>query len=155
MPPHRGRGGSPQPLSFGGAGNESFLPSAPGPAGFCRHPLLLALALWAGVHIVPNGELATLVLFLPLAAFSIYGMRLVDRRRRVALGQAQWQTLAVNTSLMPGAALLTGRWRPDWRNVPWWRLLLGLIAYAVILLIHPVVIGVPALPPGVFAQPDW
>lgn len=143
--------GTPNPLSFGGAGNERFLPSAPGPAGFCRHPLLLALALWAGAHVVPNGELATLLLFLPLAAFSLYGMRLVDCRRQAALGQAQWQTLAVNTSLVPGAALLTGRWRPGWHSVPWWRLLLGLMAYVAIVLLHPLVIGVPALPPGLFA----
>ncbi|QIB66554.1 NnrU family protein [Kineobactrum salinum] len=143
--------GTPNPLSFGGAGNERFLPSAPGAAGFCRHPLLLALALWAGAHVVPNGELATLLLFLPLAAFSIYGMRLVDSSRKAALGRAHWQALAVNTSLVPGAAMVTGRWRPAWGSVPWGRLLLGLIAYAAILLIHPVVIGVSALPMGLFA----
>tara|TARA_R110000823_G_scaffold144958_3_gene275050 strand:- start:2111 stop:2863 length:753 start_codon:yes stop_codon:yes gene_type:complete len=144
--------GTPNPLSFGGADNAAFVPSAPGPAGFCRHPLLLALALWAGAHLVPNGELATLLLFLPLAAFSLYGMRLVDRRRRAALGRTRWQALAENTSLVPGAAWMNGRWRPDWRRVPWVRLLLGLVAYVAILLLHPLVIGVSALPPGVFAQ---
>jgi uncharacterized membrane protein len=146
--------GTPNPLSFGGAGNERFLPSAPGSAGFCRHPLLLALALWAGSHVVPNGELATLLLFLPLAAFSLYGMRLLDRRRQAALGRVRWQVLAMNTSLVPGVTLVTGRWRPAWDRVPWRRLLLGLVAYGAILLIHPMVIGVPALPAGVFAAID-
>jgi len=139
---------APNPLSFGGARNAAFEPAAPGVAGFCRHPLLLALAFWAGAHIVPNGELATVLLFLPLAAFSLYGMRLIDRRRRAALGKAQWQAMAAGTSLLPGAALLAGRWRPNLRRVPWWRLLLGLAAYGLLLLAHPWVIGVPALPGG-------
>jgi len=103
---------APNPLSFGGARNEAFDPAAPGIVGFCRHPLLLALALWAGAHIVPNGELATLLLFLPLAAFSLCGMRLIDRRRREVLGEARWRSLAARSSLLPGGALLAGRWRP-------------------------------------------
>lgn len=137
---------APNPLSFGGAGDESFDPAAPGVAGFCRHPLLLALALWAGAHIVPNGELATLLLFLPLAAFSLYGMGLLDRRRRKVLGDARWHALAANTSRLPGAALLAGRWRPRWQRLPWARLLLGVAAYGLLLIAHPWVIGVPALP---------
>jgi len=137
---------APNPLSFGGARNNTFEPSTPGIVGLCRHPLLLALALWAGAHVVPNGELATLLLFLPLAAFSLYGMHLLDRRRQRALGDARWRELAAHTSLLPGAALLAGRWRPRWRRLPWRRLLLGVVAYALLLIAHPWIIGVPALP---------
>jgi uncharacterized membrane protein len=140
---------TPNPLSFGGAKNEDFNPSAPGAVGFCRHPLLLALALWAGAHVVPNGELATLLLFLPLFAFALFGMRLIDLRRQASLGNAQWRALAAQTSLLPGAALLLGHWRPTWRRAPWRRLLLGVTAYVLLLMAHPWVIGVPALPAGI------
>lgn len=139
---------TPNPLSFGGARNKHFDPAAPGVVGFCRHPLLLALTLWAGAHTIPNGELATLLLFLPLAIFSLYGMHLIDRRRKTALGDTQWQAMAARTALLPGGAMLTGRWQPDWRRAPWGHLLIGLSLYGVLLWAHPRVIGVPAMPAG-------
>jgi len=140
--------GAPNPLSFGGARNAGFDPAEPGVVGFCRHPLLLALALWAWAHVVPNGELATLLLFLPLGIFSMYGMLIIARRLKRALGEARWQQLAMRTSLLPAAALLAGRWQPNWRRVPWPRLLLGLLGYGLLVLGHSRVIGVPALPPS-------
>lgn len=38
----------PNPFSFGGARNDRFDPARPGLVRLTRHPLLLALALWAG-----------------------------------------------------------------------------------------------------------
>ena len=62
--------GRPNPFSFGGARNETFDPMHPGLVRWTRHPLLLALALWAAAHIVPNGDLAHAILFGAFAAFA-------------------------------------------------------------------------------------
>lgn len=57
-----------------------------------RHPLLAALALWAAAHVVPNGDLAHLILFGTFAAFAFLGGRLIDRRKRHEMGP-EWQRL--------------------------------------------------------------
>jgi uncharacterized membrane protein len=72
----------PNPFSFGGARNDRFDPDRPGIVALTRHPLLLALVLWAAVHVVPNGDLAHVILFGTFAAFALLGGRLVDRRKR-------------------------------------------------------------------------
>jgi uncharacterized membrane protein len=140
--------GAPNPLSIIGGSGERFRPEAPGVAGVQRHPLLLAFLLWALAHIPPNGELATVLFFAAMAAFSLIGMRALDRRRQRSLGAARWRELAGATSLLPGRALLSGRWRPDPRRLPLLRLAFGVALYAAFLLLHGPVIGVPALPPG-------
>ena len=140
--------GAPNPLSIIGGSGEGFRPTAPGVAGVQRHPLLLAFLLWALAHIPPNGELATVLFFAAMAVFSGIGMRAVDRKRQRSLGAERWHDLAAATSLVPGRALLAGRWRPDPRRLPLLRLGLGVALYAAFLLLHRPVIGVPALPPG-------
>lgn len=134
--------GAPSPLSFGGARNERFDPAHPGIAGIARHPLLLALALWAASHAVPNGDAAHVLLFGLFAAFAVLGMGIIDRRKRRLLGEARWRSLAAATSLWPFAALLDGRWRPDLRRFSPLRLAIASVLYAVLLALHAPVIGV-------------
>jgi uncharacterized membrane protein len=62
----------PNPFSFGGGSGE-FDPGHPGIVRWLRHPLLAALALWAGSHMVPNGDLAYVLLFGIFAGFSSWG----------------------------------------------------------------------------------
>ena len=84
--------GRPNPFSFGGARNERFDPSRPGIVRVTRHPLLLALALWAAAHVAPNGDLAHGVLFGTFAAFALLGGCLIDRRRQREMGTG-WHRL--------------------------------------------------------------
>lgn len=142
--------GAPNPLSFGGAHPERFDPDRPGIAGVARHPLLWALALWAAAHLVPNGDLAHALLFGSFAGFSLLGMVAIDRRLRRRLGNGPWRSLAARTSLVPLAALVSGRWRP--RGAPdAGRLWLGVALWLTLLTVHPPVIGVSALP----LAPAW
>jgi uncharacterized membrane protein len=128
----------PNPFSFGGAGNAMFDPARPGIVRLHRHPLLLALALWAAAHVVPNGDLAHLILFGTFACFSLLGMHLVDRRRQREMGD-RWQILhdtVIRTQLRPpsrigGDAL---------------RLFAGLLLFVVLIWLHPAIIGVSPLP---------
>lgn len=131
--------GAANPLSFGGR-RTGFDPDRPGIAGVTRHPLLLALALWAGGHMVPNGDLAHILMFGVLGGFALLGMWAIDRRQRRTLGDAAWREQTRATSLLPFSALISGRWKPRGRPSVW-RLLAGLLAYAVLTGLHPAVIG--------------
>lgn len=138
---------APNPLSFGGTATGAFDPDHPGIAGIARHPLLLALALWSLSHLAPNGDLAHALVFGPSAAFALAGMLIIDRRKKRQWGEAEWSRLSAKTSLVPFAALLSGRWRPDFRRLNGGaaiRLLASLILYLVMVAAHEPVIGVAA-----------
>lgn len=137
--------GAPNPLSFGGAHPERFEPDRPGVAGIARHPILWAMALWAGAHLVPNGDLAHLVLFGGSLAFALAGMRAHDARMRRRLGAAEWRRLARLASTVPFQAWLDGR-RPPYGPTPWRRLALAALIHAALLAAHPSVIGVSPWP---------
>ena len=129
----------PNPFSFGGARNERFDPARPGVVRVLRHPVLVALGLWAGLHLLPNGDLAHVVLFGVLGAFALAGMRLVDRRKKRLLGDAAWQRL--NREVRAGPLIPVP---VSWAAVAG-RAAIGLSAYGVLVALHPVVIGVPVM----------
>ncbi|MEX0971046.1 MAG: NnrU family protein [Paracoccaceae bacterium] len=47
---------------------------------FLRHPMLLGVVVWAGAHLLTNGDLAALILFGGLAAWAIVSMLLINMR---------------------------------------------------------------------------
>lgn len=129
----------PNPFSFGGAGNDSFDAARAGIVRWTRHPILLALALWAGVHLLPNGDLAHVILFGALGSFAIAGRALIDRRKRRELGPTRWTTLEATRNAAPRFQ------RPlSWRGATM-RGLIALAVFAALIMAHPYVIGVPAL----------
>lgn len=138
--------GASNPLSFGGSRAPAFDPGRPGIAGVTRHPLLLAIVLWAASHAAPNGDLAHVLLFGMFALAGVTGMLAIDARLRARMGPEQWQRLAARTSLLPGSALITGCWRPDPRRLNWWRLAAGILLYVGLLHLHQPVIGVSSRP---------
>lgn len=132
--------GRPNPFSFGGICNDGFDPAHPGLIRWSRHPLLLALALWAGLHVLPNGNLAHVVLFGVFTGFSVLGMKIVDRRKQRTMGATEWLTLKQKVSAAP-------LWsRPRSGAVFAVRLALGVLGFLALLLLHPLVIGVSPLP---------
>lgn len=130
---------APNPFAFEGR-KTGFDPARPGVAGLTRQPLLWAMALWAAVHLIANGDLAHVVLFGAMLALSLSGMALVEARARRLLG-TDWPRLAAGTSVVPFAALVMGRWRPRLAP-PWGRLLLALGLWATVYHLHGAVIGV-------------
>jgi len=129
--------GRPNPFSFGGARNDRFDPLQPGVVGWMRHPLLVALALWAGAHLLANGDLAHVILFATFAAFALAGQRMVDRRRRREMGQ-RWEALRSAMAGRPRRARVTAGTLA--------RLGAGLVLYAGLIVLHPLVFGVSPLP---------
>lgn len=131
--------GRPNPFSFGGARNEQFDPDRPGIVGWVRHPILLALAFWAAAHLVPNGDLAHVILFGVLGAFAVAGRSLIDRRKRRVLGAKNWAGLDKARRTGPKV------YRPrSWSGFGL-RAVMAVGAFAVLLWMHPYVIGVSAL----------
>lgn len=137
---------APNPLSFGGRQTHTFDADHPGIAGVARHPILWALALWSGAHLVANGDLAHVILFGGFAALALLGMRAIDRRMRRRLGEATWLQLAHRTSLVPFGSLVTGRWRPDHLHIDLKRGLIALVLYVIFVASHSTLIGVSSLP---------
>ncbi|MDA3887773.1 MAG: NnrU family protein [Allgaiera sp.] len=131
--------GVPNPLSFGGVNNARFDPHAPGVVRFFRHPLLVVLGLWAFGHMIPNGDLAHFILFGSFAVFAAFGGRIVDRRKRRELGE-DWARLIAEIRTVP---LFTAPRHP----VAWGlRVIAGIALYALLLWLHPIVIGVNPVP---------
>jgi len=133
--------GAVNPFSFGGRA-AGFDPEHPGIAGFTRHPLLLALLIWALAHLLVNGDLAHALVFGPFAAFAVRGMSAIDARNRGRWGAAEWARLAANTALLAPRAL----WRGRLTGAALLRAGIGLAAWGGLVVLHPWVIGVSPLP---------
>lgn len=129
--------GVPNPFSFGGGPPERYDPKAPGLVRLTRHPLLLALALWAGAHVLANGDLAHVVLFGLFAGFALLGGWGLDERRRREMG-GEWSRLE---ALRCEAHLST-----VFRRVSFLRLGLGSALFLGLWALHGPVIGIPPIP---------
>lgn len=91
----------PNPFSFGGRRNATFDPARPGLLRYLRHPVLAAFLLWAGAHLVVNGDLAHVVMFGSFALFALLGMRLIDRRRQREMGAEAWRSTVAQMRAAP------------------------------------------------------
>ncbi len=138
--------GAVNPFSFAGRAPEQFDPAKPGIAGLTRYPVLWGVVLWALAHMVPNGNLAHVLLFGLFAAFGLVGMRMFERRKKRQWGPDAWAARAANTSLVPFAAIIDGRarlWPVLAQPV---RIAAGLVAWLALLGAHPHLFGVSPLP---------
>lgn len=87
-----------------------------------RHPMLWAVALWAGLHLLSNGDLASLVLFGSFGAFALFDMASANRRG----AELSRNRLPFSRDLLPIAV--------------------GLAAYALFLYYHQTLFGRSVLP---------
>lgn len=122
-------------------GMESKLAQGPdivrGIVRITRHPFLWGVALWALVHLVVNGDLASLVLFGSLLVLALGGTAAIDAKRRRSFGE-QWTRFATVTSNVPFAAIIGGRNRlgPAAAEIGIWRLAVAIAVYAVAFYLH-------------------
>ena len=137
----------PNPLSIASRNDEAFDPDQPGIVGVTRHPMLWATALWAFAHAVPKGDLAHVLLFGLLGAFSILGMLAIDARKQRILGAVEWRRLARRTSLIPFAALAVEESLSPSRKINLVRLAAAAALYVGFIALHKHVIGVSPFPP--------
>ena len=97
---------SPNPFSLGW-GRKGFDPARPGIVGVSRHPAIWGLGLWAGAHVLVNGDQASVILFGLLGVLSLAGPLSLDAKRRRVLGveafgqlKADVARTAVSTALV-------------------------------------------------------
>lgn len=133
-------------VTLGGPRESRLDPRRPGLAAVTRHPLLWALALWAGGHLPPNGDLAHVVLFGAFGAMALGAMPAFDDRARRAMPPEEAQAYFAATALLSPAPLLSPAWRRHSMGALLPRLALALGLWLAALLLHPVVIGASPLP---------
>lgn len=75
-----------------------------------RHPVLVGFLFWSLGHVVPNGDLRSVILFGGFALFSLGGMAMTEKRARKRLGNA-WSAAAAKNATIPFAAILSGKTR--------------------------------------------
>ncbi len=136
-------------LSLASPTGVSLKPAAagaplPGIFKVTRHPLLWGIGLWAFVHLMANGDLASLIFFGSLGVLALGGTVLIDRKKRTTMG-GDWRAFAGATSNVPFAAIAAGRTRVSLKEIGYGRLVAGLVLYMVLLLGHEAVIGVAPL----------
>ncbi len=109
-----------------------------------RHPFLIGVAIWALVHLIGNGDVASLLFFATWAIVALVGTVSIDAKRRRAAG-AYWATFAAATSIIPFAAIAGGRNRFSFAEVGLWRWSGALLVYVLLLGGHGPLIGIPLL----------
>ena len=119
--------------------SEMFNPDQPGILALTRHPILVGFALWALAHITSNGTLSALLLFGFAFLFSIAGMFIVDARRRRTWGEDRWKIQTARTAFLS--------WRFGCIPILDQRWLIIAVLYALMIWLHPLVLGVAPLPP--------
>lgn len=135
---------TPNPTAVAGEGLVDRPPQ--GIVRVTRHPFLMGVALWAGVHLVGNGDVASTLFFAALLLVAAVGAVSIDAKRRRVLGAAAWDAFADRTSIVPFAAILAGRNSFVAREIGPWRLAAGAAAYALVLGGHAHIIGVSPFP---------
>jgi len=105
-----------------------------------RHPILWGIALWAAVHLIARGDMASVILFGGLLLLAVSGTVLQDLRKDRMIG-VDWQRFSATTSNMPFAAIIQGRNQFRFDEIGWGKVLVGLALYFVLVFLHPYLFG--------------
>lgn len=136
--------GMVQPFTLGGR-RAALDPSSPGFAAVSRHPLFVALALWAGAHLFPNGDLAHVILFGSFLAMALAAIPAFDAKARRALGQGA-EAFLTGTAVLSLAPLFRAGWLRANGKALVLRAGLGVVLWLGLLHLHGAVIGVSPFP---------
>ncbi|MZR31257.1 NnrU family protein [Sneathiella litorea] len=131
---------SPNPTAVGAdklLGKES---AYSGINAITRHPMMWSFMLWSIAHIVNNGDFTSIVFFGTFGLLAFVGTFLIDAKKARQLKDG-WGAYEARTSNIPFAAIIQGRATLSIKPL-WWRILLGVVLFAALYLLHPLVIGV-------------
>lgn len=109
-----------------------------------RHPFLVGVALWAGAHLLANGDVASVIFFGTFLLVALIGMPNIDRKRAQSDPDG-WAVFAARTSRTPFLAIIQGRNSFRLGEIGWWRMALAAAVYATVLVAHGWLFGVPLL----------
>jgi uncharacterized membrane protein len=128
---------TPSPTVAGGESQLTREAKARGITRITRHPFLWGTALWAFVHFVINGDLASSIVFGSLLLLAAGGTASIDAKRRRAYGE-RWEQFASQTSNVPFAAIFSGRNQlaPALREIGIVRPLVAIAVFAALFFLH-------------------
>lgn len=135
---------TPNPTAVGQQGLVDRPPA--GIVRVTRHPFLVGVAIWAAVHLVGNGDMASVLFFAALLIVAAAGTASIDAKRRHTLGAKTWDAFARQTSILPFGAILAGRNTLALGEIGWWRPAVGVLAYALMLGGHKHIFGISPFP---------
>ncbi|HKQ15045.1 MAG TPA: NnrU family protein [Steroidobacteraceae bacterium] len=135
---------TPSPAGASGESQLTREVNVRGITRITRHPFLWGTALWAFVHFVVNGDLASSIVFGSLLVLAVGGTASIDAKRRRAYGE-RWTQFASQTSNVPFAAIAAGRNQlaPALREIGIVRLLAAIAVFVALFLLHGHLYGVP------------
>ena len=113
---------------------------SPGGKRLARHPMLSGVALWSLAHLLANGDVASILFFGGILAFSVIAQFMADARLQRRDPQ-KWAELARTTSRIPFLALLQGRSR-ELPPLGGWPIVATLILYPALVFGHIYFTGV-------------
>jgi uncharacterized membrane protein len=131
------------PTRVAGGGQVDKPTAAAGMTRITRHPFLWGAAIWAFAHLLVNGSLSAILLFGSILVLGLLGPPSIDAKRRRALGD-RYAAFMAQTSNIPFAAIVQGRQKLKIGEI-WWRLLVGLVLFIVIMMLHSKLFGVNPL----------
>jgi uncharacterized membrane protein len=136
---------TPSPTAAGKEARLTTDAPARGIVRITRHPFLWGVALWALIHLIINGDLASLLLFGSLLLLALGGTASIDAKRQRNFGE-HWRKFAQATSNVPFAAIASGRNQlgAALGEIGIVRPLLAVAAFAAVFLLHARLFGVPA-----------
>lgn len=111
-----------------------------------RHPMLWGLTLFSALHLLANGDRASVMIFAPFFIYGLLAMWLTDRKKRLGDPEA-WAAESAKTSALPFVAMRQGRAGPPAGDKGLKAVLIGLVVYVLLAYGHQWFIGV-ALPIG-------
>lgn len=100
-----------------------------------RHPIQWAILLYCLAHLNANGDVASIMLFGSIAVVSLAGMFAMDARHR-RQADPLWQQFMSVTSMLPFAAIASGRTSFSVADIPWTGLGAGAVTYVAAYWFH-------------------
>jgi uncharacterized membrane protein len=100
-----------------------------------RHPFFVGFALFGAAHVLIVPTLAQAVFFAGLALQSLLGVLRQDRKLAARLG-APYRAYQAKTSILPFAAILSGRQRFAAADQPWLAYAVGALAAVGLRQVH-------------------
>lgn len=113
----------PSPSMFG----ISKAPRARGLLRVTRHPLFAPVAVLGLSHLLLNAFVTDVIFFGGLLVYGVVGCMHQDARKRAIEGPP-FEAFLAETSLVPFAAILAGRTKLVWSELPWLGLAIGVLA---------------------------
>ncbi len=106
-----------------------------------RHPGMLGIGLWALLHVLANGDSASLVFFGSLALLALLGPLSMDRKK-LRLEEEPYAQVMAQTSYLPFVAILRGKNQLVWSEIGWKNPALAVLVFIVLVVLHPWIGGI-------------